>query len=98
MITAIANTIDPSIVMSSEVPSDHPELGNRLPVLETPVSIGRDDRIKGVEKKCDSLKISKCHLPRTNCPRRLSFSQFVVLMSTTNCEKDSLLGQLVLGR
>ena len=29
-------------------------------------------------------------------PRRLSFSQFVILMSTTNCEKDSLLGQTVL--
>ena len=26
---------------------------------------------------------------RTVCPRRLSFSQFVALMSTTNCEKDS---------
>ena len=45
MITAIANTIDPSIVMSSEVPSDHPELGNRLPVLDTQVSIGSDGRI-----------------------------------------------------
>ena len=30
------------------------------------------------------------------CPRRLSFSQFVILMSTTNGEKDSLLGQTVL--
>ena len=30
------------------------------------------------------------------CPRRLSFSPFVVLMSTTNGEKDSLLGQTVL--
>ena len=29
-------------------------------------------------------------------PRRLSFSQFVVLMSTTNCEKDSLFEQTVL--
>ena len=36
--------------------------------------------------------------PRTICPRRLSFSQFVVLMRTTSCEKDSLLGQLVLGK
>ena len=45
MITAIANTIDPSIVMSSEVPSDHPELGNRLPMLHTTVSIGSDGRI-----------------------------------------------------
>ena len=30
------------------------------------------------------------------CPMRLSFSPFVVLMSMTNCEKDSLLGQTVL--
>ena len=30
------------------------------------------------------------------CPRGLSFLQFVVLMSNTNCEKDSLLGQTVL--
>ena len=29
------------------------------------------------------------------CPRRLSFSQFVVLMCTTNCEKDILLGQTI---
>ena len=33
---------------------------------------------------------------RTVCPRRLSFSPFVVLMSKTNGEKDSLLGQTVL--
>ena len=33
---------------------------------------------------------------RTVCSRRLSFCQFVVLMSMTNCEKDSLLGQTVL--
>ena len=32
---------------------------------------------------------------KTVGPRRLSFSQFVVLMCTTNCEKDSLLGQTV---
>ena len=30
------------------------------------------------------------------CPRRLFFSQFVVLMCTANCEKDSLLGQTIL--
>ena len=30
------------------------------------------------------------------CPRRLYFSPFVILMSTTNNEKDSLLGQTVL--
>ena len=29
------------------------------------------------------------------CPRRLSFSQFVVLMCTTNCENDILLGQTI---
>ena len=33
---------------------------------------------------------------RTVCSKRLSFSQFVVLISTTNCEKDSLLGQTIL--
>ena len=33
---------------------------------------------------------------RTVCPERLSFSQFVVLMRTTICEKDSLPGQRVL--
>ena len=33
---------------------------------------------------------------RTVCPRGLSFSQFVVLMSTINAEKDSPLGQTVL--
>ena len=38
-----------------------------------------------------------CYFPRTNCPRRVSFSQFVILMSTTNSEKDSLLRQLSLG-
>ena len=35
-------------------------------------------------------------LTRTVCPRRFSFSQFNVLMSTPNCEKDNLLGQTVL--
>ena len=29
------------------------------------------------------------------CPRRLSFSPFVVLVSTTNGEKDNLIGQTV---
>ena len=33
---------------------------------------------------------------RTICPRGLSFSQFVILMSTINAEKDSPLGQTVL--
>ena len=31
-------------------------------------------------------------------PRRLSFTQLVALMSTTNCEKDSSLGQLFLSK
>ena len=35
-------------------------------------------------------------LPRTVCPRRLSFSQFGILLSTLNCEKENLLGQTVL--
>ena len=35
-------------------------------------------------------------LTRTVCPRRLSFSQFGILMSTLNCEKENLLGQTVL--
>ena len=39
----IANTIDPSIVMTSEVPSDHPELGNKLPVLDTQMSMEEGD-------------------------------------------------------
>ena len=29
---------------------------------------------------------------KTVCPRGLSFSQFIVHMSTTNCEKDNPLG------
>ena len=33
---------------------------------------------------------------RTVCPRGLSFSEFIVLMSTINSEKDSPLGQTVL--
>ena len=32
---------------------------------------------------------------RRNCPRGMSFSQFIVLMSATNCEKDSLLAQFL---
>ena len=32
----------------------------------------------------------------TVCPRGLSFSQFIVHMSNTNCEKDNPLGQTVL--
>ena len=45
IITEIANTIDPSIVMVSEVPSDHPELGNCLPVLDTQVCLNSEGRI-----------------------------------------------------
>ena len=52
-----------------------------------------------VKQLYNSLSWSIGHLVpalrRTVCPRRLSFSQFVVLMNTTNCEKDSLLGQMV---
>ena len=52
---------------------------------------------KGCTKK--SVPFSKFEiglLTRTVCPRRLSFSQFGVLMSTLNCEKENLLGQTVL--
>ena len=52
--------------------------------------------IKGVQKKCPRSKFENCLLTRSVCPRRLSFSQLNVLMSTPNCEKDSLLGQTVL--
>ena len=52
--------------------------------------------IKGLSKKTSFLKNCDGSGGRTVCPRRLSFSQFVVLMSMTNCEKDSLLGQTVL--
>ena len=48
------------------------------------------------KKKCPRSKFENSLLTRTVCPRRLSFSQFGVLMSTLNCEKDSLLGQMVL--
>ena len=49
-----------------------------------------DNYIKGEEK--NGFGSTR----RTLCPERLSFSQFVVLMSTTNCERDSLSGQRVL--
>ena len=48
------------------------------------------------QKKCPRSKFENGLLTRTVCPRRLSFSQLNVLMSTPNCEKDSLLGQTVL--
>ena len=49
-----------------------------------------------MNKKKQSTKIWHNSGGRTVWPRRLSFSPFVVLMSTTNGEKDSLLGQTVL--
>ena len=52
--------------------------------------------VKGGAKKTSFSKNCDGSRGRTVCPRRLSFSQFVVLMSMTNCEKDSLLGQTVL--
>ena len=51
--------------------------------------------IKGETKKNSPAKISRNSGGRTVCPRRLSFSPFVVIMSTTNGEKDSLLDQTV---
>ena len=52
--------------------------------------------LKGGHKKTSPPKIWPSSGGRTVWPRRLSFSPFVVLMSTTNGEKDSLLGQTVL--
>ena len=52
--------------------------------------------VKGYPKKPSFLKNCDGSGGRTVCPRRLSFSQFVVLMSMINCEKDNLLGQTVL--
>ena len=52
--------------------------------------------LKGYPKKTSFLKNCDGSGGRTVWPRRLSFSQFIILMSTTNCEKDSLLGQTVL--
>ena len=55
-------------------------------------------QVKGCWKKnVTRSKFKSNFSPRTVCPRRLYFSQFSVLMSTTNYEKDSTLGQLVLG-
>ena len=48
------------------------------------------------KKKFPRSKFENGLLTRPVCPRRLSFSQFGVLMSTFNCEKDSHLGQTVL--
>ena len=53
-------------------------------------------KIKGEEKKTVLPKNGFGSGGRTLCPERLSFSQFVVLMRTTICEKDSLPGQRVL--
>ena len=63
------------------------------------ISCAEIDSIKGCWKKnVTHSKFKNVLFPRTICPRRLSFSLFVVLMRTTSCEKDSLLGQLVLGK
>ena len=50
---------------------------------------------KGVQKK--NWYSKNCHGSGGGmiCPRRLSFSQFGVLMSTSICENDSLLGQTI---
>ena len=47
--------------------------------------------LKGGGKKRGFSKKGNGSGGRTVCPRGLSFSQFVVLMSTPNGEKDSLL-------
>ena len=56
------------------------------------------EKQKGLETNFTRWKFKSDFSPRTDFPKRLSFSQFSVLMST-NCEKDSLLlGQSVLGK
>ena len=47
-----------------------------------------------IEKKQSFKKFSGFWMG-TVCPMRLSFSQFNLLMSTPNCEKDSLIGQVL---
>ena len=49
-----------------------------------------------IKKNVGWSKFENGLLTRTVCPRRMSFSQLNVLMSTPNCEKDSLFGQTVL--
>ena len=61
-----------------------------------PIYMICDPFIKGWPKNPSPPKIWPNSGGRMVCPRRLSFSPFVVLMSMTNCEKDSLLGQTVL--
>ena len=51
---------------------------------------------KGLLKETSFLKNFHGSGERTVCNRRLSFSSFVILMSTTNDEKDGLLLQTVL--
>ena len=49
LIVDIANTLDPYIQMKAEVPSDHPELGNCLPILDTQVwleDVGGNQKIR----------------------------------------------------
>ena len=52
--------------------------------------------LKGEQKKTCPSKNGFGSGGITVCPENLSFSQFVVLMRTTICEKDSLPGQTVL--
>ena len=71
-------------------PNIHP--GHAKAIFQITMTV----ELKGVQKKCPRSKFKGGLLTRTVCPRRLSFSQFRVLMSTLNCEKDNLLGQMVL--
>ena len=54
------------------------------------------DACKGWGEKRGFSKNGNGSGGRTVCPRGLSFSEFIVLMSTINCEKDNPLGQTVL--
>ena len=54
------------------------------------------DACKGWGEKRGFSKNGNGSGGRTVCPRGLSFSEFIVLMSTINCEKDTPLGQTVL--
>ena len=65
---------------------------NVPPPIKVPIYV-----YKGCTKKIVPFsKFESGLLTRTVCTRRLSFSQFGVLMSTLNCEKENLLGQTVL--
>ena len=54
------------------------------------------DACKGWGEKRGFSKNGNGSGGRTVCPRGVSFSEFIVLMSTINCEKDNPLGQTVL--